>query len=42
MTSASTPAPRDLWAFVLEVLRLLPPVLALPLFVLAFRRRTRA
>jgi Ca-activated chloride channel family protein len=35
----AVPMHRDLWAFVLEVLRLLPPLLALPLFVLAFRKR---
>jgi Ca-activated chloride channel family protein len=42
--AASRPAPDPSWdwgAFALEVLRLLPPLLALPLFVLAFRRPRR-
>ncbi|MEM6995432.1 MAG: von Willebrand factor type A domain-containing protein [Myxococcota bacterium] len=40
-TPEPTEAPFDWSAFVLNVLRLLPPLLALPLFVLAFRRPRR-
>gem|GEM_PF-1672069 len=36
-----TQAPVDWSAFVLDVLRLLPPLLALPLFIMAFRRPRR-
>ena len=36
-----TEAPFDWSAFVLDVLRLLPPLLALPLFIMAFRRPRR-
>ena len=40
-TPTSTPEPFDWRAFVLEVIRLVPPLAALPLFVLAFRRRRK-
>ncbi|EDM74708.1 von Willebrand factor, type A [Plesiocystis pacifica SIR-1] len=38
---ARAQARAELWAFTLEVLRLLPPLLALPLFVMAWRPRRR-
>ncbi|MCH9684051.1 MAG: DUF3520 domain-containing protein [Deltaproteobacteria bacterium] len=39
--TVSSPPQRDWKAWALEVLRLLPPLVALPMFVMAFRRRRR-